>query len=591
MQGYNTGMRESNQHAVSVYRRLVDYVMVYRGVFFLSVLAVSLDAAGQGLFFYLLRPLIDETIVATNPVFDWWLPALVMTAVVLRIFGNFGGVYGMEWVGRRLISDMRSDVFDQYLRLPSQYFDQHSTGEMISVVSYNAEQVAQGATTALIGALRDVLTVTALVTVMLIQSWRLTLAMLLLAPVILVVVGVISVRFRRLSREIQDWMGDVTHLTEESVRGHEIIKVYGGQTHESERFRNESEANRGLHLKLAIAQLISSSMIQLAAGVAVVLLLAMAASAWLQEAVSAGIFMSVLAAMVACIPPLKRLTKLHVLIEKAVAAARSIFDILDAQPENDFGRYVVEEVLGDVEFRHVSFQYGAGAKRVLDDVSLTLKQGSMTALVGRSGSGKSTLLKLIPRFYEPTDGQVLIDQRPIGEYQLDSLRNQIALVSQEVVLFNDTLAANIAYGSHRGQDPERLFKAAHDACAMEFIDRLPDGLGTRVGPGGMTLSGGQQQRIAIARAFYKDAPIVLLDEATSGLDAESEQWVQEALSRLMANRTCLVIAHQLATVKKADQVVVLDHGRIAEIGSHKQLIDLEDGVYRHLYHLQFAAHD
>lgn len=583
-------MGKVDRSAKSIYQRLLGYLLAYRGVFVLSLLAVALDAAGQGLFFYLLRPLIDETIVATDPTISWWLPALVMAAVVLRIVGNFGGVYGMEWVGRRLISDMRRDVFNQYLRLPSRYFDQHSRGEMISVISYNSEQVAQGATTALIGTIRDVLTVAALLCVMLIQSWRLTLAMLLLVPVILVVVGVISLRFRKLSRKIQDSMGDVTHLTEEAVKGHEIIKVYGGKDREFARFSEEAETNRGLHLKLASAQLLSSSLIQLAAGLAVVLLLALATSEWLREAISAGIFMSVLAAMVACIPPLKRLTRLHVVIEKAIAAAHSIFEILDDEPELDVGTYETVRAEGLVEYSGVGFRYDASAHAVLDEISLTLPAGSMTALVGRSGSGKSTLLKLIPRFYDPTEGQVLLDGHALGSYRLANLRKQVAVVGQEVILFNDTLAANIAYGVEGHVSMERIERAARDACAMEFIDRLNDGLLTRIGPGGVTLSGGQAQRIAIARAFLKDAPIVLLDEATSGLDAESEHWIHQALDRLMEDRTCLVIAHQLATVKKADQVVVLDQGRIIEVGTHEELMGLDNGLYRHLYHLQFAAH-
>lgn len=584
-------MSELHTTSAPVFKRLLGYVMAYRGVFALSVVAVALDAAGQGLFFYLLRPLIDQTVVSPEPVFSLWLPGLVMAAVILRIIGNFGGVYGMEWVGRRLIADMRCDVFEQYLRLPSQYYDRHSPGEMISVISYNAEQVAQGATTALIGATRDLLTVIALVSVMLLQSWRLTLAMLLLAPVIAVIVSVISVRFRRLSRDIQGSMGGVTHLTEESVIGQEVIKVYGGQAHEARSFKHEAEKNRKLHLKLAVTQLVSSSMIQLAAGLAVVLLLILTASDWLKGSVSAGIFMSVLAAMVACIPPLKRLTKVHVVIEKAMAAAVSIFDILDAQPETDTGQRLLKRAKGEIEIKNVSFAYEISDRPILSEVTLSLKPGTMTALVGRSGSGKSSLMKLLPRFYEPTDGEITIDGYPLNSVSLHSLRQNIALVSQDIVLFNDTISANIAYGSEAAVSSESIEQAAMSACAMEFIDKLPGGMQTKLGPGGISLSGGQRQRIAIARAWLKNAPILLLDEATSGLDAESEKWIQEALSKLVEHRTCLVVAHQLSTIKKADQVVVLDRGRIAEIGTHNELIGIEDGLYRHLYYLQFSQNE
>jgi len=572
----------------AIYRRLLAYIRRQKAVFALSVGAVALDAAGQGLFFYLLRPLIDDTIATPEPVLSVWLPALVMAAVLLRILGNFGGVFGMEWVGRRLIADLRDDLFTRYLELPAAYFDRHSSGQMISRVTYNAEQVAQAATTALIGSLRDILTVLALVTVMLIQSWRLTLTMLLLVPVIALVVTVISRRFRRISTRIQDSMGDVTHITEEAVNGHEVIKVFGGRDQEKTRFSIINEHNRKLHLKLTATQLLSSSMIQLAAGVAVIVLLLMAASEFMRAEVTAGIFMSVLAAMVACIPPLKRLTKMHVIIEKGLAAADSIFRVLDTPAETDEGDLEVERVRGEVRFESVSFVYPEAGEAVLSGISLVLAPGTVTALVGRSGSGKTTLAKLLPRFYQPQSGHVLIDGVDARRYTLASLRRQVALVSQDVVLFNDSIAANIAYGAPGEVSREAIEQAARAAHAMEFIQRLPQGLDTAVGEGGSLLSGGQRQRLAIARALLKDAPILILDEATSALDAESERAVQAALEVLMANRTTLVIAHRLATVQRADQVVVLDRGTVVEIGTHQSLLERAQGLYRHLHKLQLV---
>ena len=572
----------------TVYRRLLGYIRRQKGVFGLSVAAVALDAAGQGLFFYLLRPLIDDTIAAPEPVLSLWLPALVMAAVLLRILGNFGGVFGMEWVGRRLIADLRADLFTRYLELPSAYFDRHSSGQMISRVTYNAEQVAQAATTALIGSLRDILTVVALLTVMLIQSWRLTLTMLLLVPVIALIVTVISRRFRRISTRIQDSMGDVTHVTEEAVNGHEVIKVFGAKDQENIRFSDVNEDNRRLHLKLTATQLLSSSMIQLAAGLAVILLLLMAASDFMRTEVTAGIFMSVLAAMVACIPPLKRLTKMHVVIEKGLAAADSIFRILDTPPEIDEGDLDIERVHGEIRFESVGFTYPESDEPVLRGVDLVMAPGTVTALVGRSGSGKTTLAKLVPRFYQPQTGRVLIDEVDARRYRLASLRRQVALVSQDVVLFNDTIAANIAYGASTPVSRGEIERAAASAHAMEFIQRLPQGLDTPVGESGSLLSGGQRQRIAIARALLKDAPILILDEATSALDAESERAVEAALEVLMANRTTLVIAHRLATVKRADQVVVLDRGAVVEVGTHETLLQREDGLYRHLHKLQLV---
>lgn len=576
----------TERSGVGLYRRLLVYVGRHRLVFGLALAAVALDAAGQGLFFYLLRPLVDETIAAPEPVLSLWLPALVLAAVVLRIVGNFGGIFGMEWVGRRLIADLRADLFGRYLDLPASHFDRESSGQMISRVTYNAEQVAQAATTALIGSVRDAFTVIALLTVMLIQSWRLTLTMLLLVPVIAFVVTVISRRFRRISSHIQESMGDVTHITEEAVDGHEVVKIFGGRERERQAFEQINESNRRLHLKLTATQLLSSSMIQLAAGLAVILLLVIAASDFMRAEVSPGIFMSVLAAMVACIPPLKRLTKMHAVIEKGLAAADSIFGTLDTPPEPDPGGHDPGRVRGDIEFRNVEFRYQDGERPVLSELSLTAPAGSVTALVGRSGSGKSTLVKLLPRFYLPESGQVLIDGCDIGEFSLAALRRQIALVSQDVVLFNDTVAGNIAYGVDGEVSRERMIEAARQAHALEFIERLPQGLDTPIGEDGALLSGGQRQRLAIARALLKDAPILILDEATSALDAESERAVQAALETLMADRTTLVIAHRLATVKKADQVVVLDQGRVQEMGRHEQLLAREDGLYRHLHRLQ-----
>ena len=572
-----------------VYRRLMAYVVRQRLVFGLAIFAVALDAAGQGLFFYLLRPLVDETIVAVNPEFSLWLPALVMAAVVLRILGNFGGVFGMEWVGRRLIADLRRDLFARYLELPASYFDRESSGQMISRVTYNAEQVAQAATTALIGMFRDIFTVIALVGVMIIQSWRLTLAMLLLVPVIALVVTVISRRFRRISTRIQNSMGDVTHVTEEAVNGHEVVKIYGGRVQENQAFSYINEDNRRLHLKLTATQLVSSSLIQLAAGLAVIVLLVIAASEFMRAEVTAGIFMSVLAAMVACIPPLKRLTKMHAVIEKGLAAADSIFRVLDAPAEPDPGAFAPEQVHGGIDFEHVSFHYPDSEQPALEDVSLSIPPGTVTALVGRSGSGKSTLIKLLPRFYQPDSGRILIDGTDIAEFRLEALRRQIALVSQDVVLFNDTVAGNIAYGASGEVSRERIAEVARQAHAMEFIERLPGGLDTPIGEDGALLSGGQRQRLAIARALLKDAPILILDEATSALDAESEQTIQSALEALMADRTTVVIAHRLATVKKADQVVVLDQGRVVESGTHAELLDRPEGLYHYLHRLQLQS--
>ncbi|RFF28235.1 MULTISPECIES: lipid A export permease/ATP-binding protein MsbA [unclassified Wenzhouxiangella] len=572
-----------------VYRRLLSMVLKHRLIFGLALLAVGLDAAGQGLFFYLLRPLIDDTIANPNPEFNYVLPALVFLSLVLRVVGNFGGEFGMQWVGRKLIADLRNALFDRYLELPAAYFDRESSGQMISRLTYNTEQVAEAATKALIGVSRDVMTVIALFGVMLIQSWRLTVSLLLLLPIIAVIAYIISRHFRRISTNIQDSMGDVTHITEEAVNGHQVVKVFGGQQHERDKFQGINESNRKLHLRLVGTQLLSSSLVQMAAGVALVVLLVVAASDLMGDTVTAGIFMSVLAALAATIPPLKRLTKMHVTIERGVAAAESIFRVVDTPGETDDGSYEPEHVRGDIRFENVSFSYPDASDSALIDLDLHIPAGKVTALVGRSGSGKSTIVKLLPRFYQPAAGRILIDDVDIRDFKLSALRDHISLVSQDVVLFNDTIGRNIAYGGLASATPRQIEDAARAAHAMEFIERLPRGLDTPIGEDGSLLSGGQRQRIAIARAVLKDAPILILDEATSALDAESEQAVQDALEELMENRTTLVIAHRLATVQMADQVVVLDHGREVESGSHAELLERDDGLYRYLHRLQLAG--
>jgi len=573
--------------AASVYRRLLGFLEGRRGIFALALLAVAMDAAGQAMFVYLLRPLIDDTLVTSNPSFDLMLPALVLGAVILRVAGNYGGMYGMEWIGRAVIADLRRALFDRYLALPFADFDREGSGSMISRVTYNTEQVAQATTTALIGIARDSLIVLGLLIVMLLQSWRLTMTMLLLLPVVAFVVFVVSRRFRRIATRIQDSMSAVTHMSEQAVHAQEVIRIFDGRQREAAAFDAANDANRRLHLKLRATQLMSSSLIQVAAGLAVVALLVIAGSQFMRAEVSAGIFMSVLGAMVATIPPLKRLTNVHVLIQKGVAAAESIFDILDRPAEPDAGTHDPATIEGRIRFDHVSFSYPGSARPTLHDLELDLRPGTVTALVGRSGSGKTTLVRLLPRFYQPTAGRIELDGVDLQHYRLRSLRRAIAMVGQQVVLFDGTIEDNIRYGMLADCTREQVAQAAHDAWAMEFIDRLPDGLGTVIGSEGTQLSGGQRQRIAIARALLKNAPILILDEATSALDAESEKLVQRGLARLMTDRTTLVIAHRLTTVERADRVVVLDAGRIVETGTHHELLARSGSLYEHLYQAQF----
>lgn len=570
----------------AVYKRLWQYTKKYWPMFALGIAGVSLDAAMQAVFIGFVEPLIDRVFVDKDAAYGFFLAMGVMGVIILRIIGFFSGNYGMEWTGRRVVADLRKELFDSYLQLPATFYDQSSPGNLISKLAYNSEQVANAATKAILSAFRDILLLVYLVALMLMTNARLTMVLLILVPVVSVVVTVISRKFRKISRNIQDSMGDVAHVTEEAVIGQRVVKVFLGQDTEKARFKRVNERTRRLHMRMVATHMFSSSLVQFAAGIALVTLMLVATRPSMLSQISAGTFTAIFFAMIATIPPLKRLTNVQSQMQKGIAAAESIFKVIDTEKEPDGGHHIVERARGEIEFRHVSFRYDRAHRAVLDDINIHFPAGSITAIVGQSGSGKTTLAGLLPRFYVYDEGSILLDGHELADYRLDNLRKQIALVSQDVVLFNDSIAGNIAYGALANTSREDILRAATAAHAMEFIEKLPDGLDTLLGEDGTLLSGGQRQRLAIARALLKNAPILILDEATSALDSESERAIQNALKEVMKGRTTLVIAHRLSTIENAHQVVVLGDGRVLEQGTHAELLNKGE-AYARLYQTQF----
>jgi len=569
-----------------IYRRLLVYAVPYKWVFALAILGMTVAAATDAGLAAMLKPILDGGFVEKDPEWIALLPMMFIGLALLRGVGTFVSTFLMAWIGRHIVKKLRKEMFAHILSLPASFYDASSSGQLISKFTFDVEQVADATTDAITIIVRDVLTVLFLLALMFYTSWQLSLVFLLLGPVIIVLVSYVNKRFRRISSRIQASMGNVTQVTEEVIEGQRVIKTFGGQAYETAQFEQVNEGNRGQIMKLIATSATSVQVIQFISACALAGIIYLATLEPMLEKISVGTFMSFLAAMMMLLTPVKRLTTVNVIVQRGIAAAKSLFDLLDAEIEKDHGSKEIERATGLVEYQSVFFSYEKSKGRVLNDVSFRAEAGQSIAFVGKSGSGKTTLVSLLPRFYELTSGNIYIDGHDIRDFKLENLRKHIALVSQDVTLFNDTIARNIAYGSLDTCGEAEIIRAAQAAHAMEFIEALPDGLNTMVGDNGVLLSGGQRQRLAIARALLKNAPILILDEATSALDTESERYIQAALDEVMKNRTTFVIAHRLSTIEKVDSIIVMHEGKIAERGKHKELL-AKGGYYANLHKMQY----
>ncbi len=577
--------------AGGTYRRLLSYVKPYWRMFALSIVGMLVFAATEPLFAAMIKPLLDGSFVDRDPDMVRLMPVILVGIFVVRGIAGFINTYCLKWVGRRVVADLRQQMFEHLLRSPTRYYDRNGTGQILAKLTYNVENVASATTSAVTTLVRDGFTAIALLAYMLYLDAALSAIFLLIGPTMAFSIKYATKRFRRYGKRIQERVGSLTHVAQEVIDGHRVVKAFGGERREAAEFSRINEKTRSLQMKVIAVESVSVPLVQVLSAIAIGIIVYLSTMQGLREDITVGTFMSFIVAMGLMLPPVKRLTAVNSQLQRGIVAADSLFELLDSETERDTGTRTLERASGRIEYRHLTQVYDSAKGAVIHDLNLTIEPGESVALVGRSGSGKSTLASLLPRFYDVTAGQILIDGIDIRELTLASLRAQISLVTQDIVLFNDSLANNITYGQAADVGREEIERVAEAAHALDFIRALPQGLDTLVGDRGVLLSGGQRQRIAIARAMLKDAPILVLDEATSALDTEAERHIQAALAALMADRTTLVIAHRLSTIEHVDRIVVLDAGRIVEQGPHASLL-AEGGYYARLHGLQFQdVHD
>ncbi|MGB0732340.1 MAG: lipid A export permease/ATP-binding protein MsbA [Pontibacterium sp.] len=567
------------------YGRLFSYVRPYWPHFCFGFIGFALYALSQTGFARWM-----ETVVNTVGDGDYesrgYIAMAIIGLFVVRGLGTFISNYTIAYIARRVINQLRRELFNKLLVLPRSFYDGQSSGQVLSRITFNVEQVTGAASDAVRIILREGLTIIGLLGYLFYLNWKLTFILIAVAPLIGAVVSFAAKRLRRLSKEIQESIGDVSHVTSELIRGIDVVRIFGGTAREQERFETANERNRQQFMKLVVAQSINTPVVQLIVAAALAALVYAAMHPDLMASMNAGEFIAFITAAGMIAKPMRQVTEVNVIIQRGIAASESVFEFTDLDQETDEGTQKLA-AKGDIKFENLTFAYGEDGKRALEDINLHIKAGESVALVGRSGSGKSTLVNLISRFYNRTSGELLMDDMSIDDVSLESLRSQISLVNQNVVLFEGTIAENIAYGALEDVSREAIEQAAKSAHVIEFAEQMDKGLDTWIGEGGVTLSGGQKQRVAIARALLKNAPILILDEATSALDTESERYIQDAMDAAMAGRTTLVIAHRLSTIENVDRILVMDKGQVIESGSHKALLS-QEGAYAKLYRMQFT---
>lgn len=577
-----------NNKSMQIYKRLWGYVTPYRSIGYIAILAMATTALVEMMMVALVEPLMDEALVAKNIETTQWLPFAFIAIFVMRGLSGFATEASLGWIGRGVISSLRREVFKKFLYLPSRYFEVNSTGSMLSRMTYNVEMVAESVTNVVTILVRDFLTVIAAIGLMIYQSPRLFVTVAITFPVITMLIKFLGSVFRRYSERIQDSVGEVTQVTQEVLSGQRIVKIFNGHDYEMGRLVDADEKNRTQNLKLIRSRSLGVAVTQVVFGIGLAGVIYFAGIESINGKLSPGSFMSFFGAMMLMLQPVRRMTNVNAILQRGIAASKSLFKVIDEPEEKDLG--LIEKAYSDgaLNFNKVSFSYSEKDKGVISNVSFSIKKGQSLAVVGHSGSGKSTLINLLPRFYDYQSGEISVDGVPIQDYSIIDLRNKISMVSQDIILFNDTILNNLAYGQLRDKSSSEIQKAVKSARIDEFANDLADGLDTIVGDKGVLLSGGQRQRVAIGRAILKDAPILILDEATSSLDTKSEFQIQEALKDLMRDKTTLVVAHRLSTVENVDQIIVLDKGKIVEQGTHHELMK-NGSYYSDLHRLQFSS--